>query len=475
MQTWDINQQIQGLGPDQYLGFTIGSYSWAEPKNDNIAFVAGDYLTDLVLMKSLDNGETWQKRIIWQHPYPMFEIFTFNSDTFYCNDGGITIALDNDGMAHVAFGLSRVYSTTTQDTIWYNPNVAGIAYWQEDMPAFKNTMNALNPDSLSVCDNLVAWSLDLNGNGTIDTIPFKSYPTPGMLTMPSPVISDYGQMFLTFSAITEGYSNGTQNYRHIWFRSGDSFDCSWGNFMDLTSDLLHIFDECVYPVVVPYINDNLQLIYELDNEPGPSLPGPNPPAENQIKYLKVNLWKDKKSEKGIYIDFRINQDTIFEGDTVHFQNLSCGCPFPVSYTWEFEGGDPLTSTEAEPSVIYNEAGFYDVDLTVSNGSSMSTTTKPDYIKVYPLNKLGNDIAIPEMEILPNPCTGLFTIKFNGPWKDKIEIAVFDIFGQKIFENHQPILKDNCCFVDLTTQQEGIYFLQLNSVNTTLTRKLVVKQ
>ncbi|MEZ5198271.1 MAG: hypothetical protein R2764_18350, partial [Bacteroidales bacterium] len=148
MQTWDINMQIPGLGPDNYHGFTIGSYCWAEPKGDALAFVAGDYLTDLVLMKSVDGGENWQKTIIWEHPYPFFDIFTFESDTFYCNGGGMSVLLDNETMSHVAFGLSRVYSTTDQDTLWYDPFADGIAYWREDMPGFKNTLNSLHPDSL---------------------------------------------------------------------------------------------------------------------------------------------------------------------------------------------------------------------------------------------------------------------------------------------------------------------------------------
>ena len=75
MQTWDINQEIDGLGPDEYLGFTIGAYTWAEPKNDVLAFVAGDYLTDLLLMKSTDEGDTWQKTVVWENSLSMSKFF----------------------------------------------------------------------------------------------------------------------------------------------------------------------------------------------------------------------------------------------------------------------------------------------------------------------------------------------------------------------------------------------------------------
>ncbi len=475
MQTWDINQEVPGLGPDQYLGFTIGAYAWAEPKGDVLAFVGGDYLTDLVLMKSFDGGDSWQKTIVWHHPYPMFEIFTFISDTFYCNDGGITVALDNAGMAHVAFGLSRVYSTVLQDTLWYDPATGGIAYWQEDMPAFKNTLNALNPDSLSICDNLVAWPLDLNGNGTIDTIPFTVYPTPGMLTMPNLVINDNGQMFLTFSGVTETYTNGIENYRHLWLRSGSVYDCTWGNFMDLTSDLIHIFDECVYPNVAAYVDDYLHLIYLLDNEPGLSLPYPNLPSENYIKYMKISLWwADQKSEKGTYADFRIKPDSIFAGDTVHFQNLSCGCPYPVSYTWEFEGGEPATSALSDPDIVYNTPGTFDVGLTVSNGLTTSAEFKPDYIKVYNYTDVKESFENFTVDLSPNSNNGQFSLKFNGIGESKIEIGVFDILGQKVLLNKGLEIKNKQLTLDLTNQQEGIYFLVLKYSSTLITRKLVVR-
>ncbi len=59
--------------------------------------------------------------------------------------------------------------------------------------------------------------------------------------------------------------------------------------------------------------------------------------------------------------------------TVNFTNNSTGA---VSYSWEFPGGNPGTSTATNPTVVYNTAGTYTVTLTAtnSNGSSTSTAT-----------------------------------------------------------------------------------------------------
>ena len=473
-QTWDpSNVLLEGLGSDEYPGFTIGSYKWAEPKGDVIAFVAGDYLTDLVLMKSTDGGDTWQKTIIWEHPYPFFEIFTFESDTFYCNGGGMSVALDNDNMAHVAFGLSRVFSTTAQDTLWYDPYADGIAYWREDMPGFKNTMNSLHPDSLSICDNLIGWSTDINANGTLDILPPAYYPALGLSTYPSLMISDFDQVFLVFSSVTETYNNGIENYRHLWIRNSPDLGCSWGTLIDLTSDLIHIFDECVFPAVAPHIDDQLQLIYQVDVQPGLALTGDDTFYENQINHMEVDLWSiENKSEKGIFVDFRINMDSIFEGDTVYFQNLSCGCPFPNSFDWEFEGGAPGTSQEINPAVVYLNAGIFDVSLTADNGSPL-TEFKPDYINVYPYTSIDNHIEFSVAGIFPNPGNGLFTINLNHARPDDITIDVYNILGKNILQYPAGVINDQI-ILDLTSRENGIYFVRIKNGDAIITRKIAVQ-
>jgi hypothetical protein len=473
MQTWDINQEIDGLGPDEYLGFTIGAYTWANPKNNVLAFVAGDYLTDLILMKSTDGGDTWQKTVVWEHPYPMFEIFSFNSDTFYCNGGGISVALDNDDIAHVAFGLSRVFSSTEQDTLWYNPYVDGIVYWREDMPGFINTMNSLNPDSLSICDNLIGWSQDINANGSLDLLPPGYYPALGMSTYPALIIDDWDYMYLVFSSVTETYNNGIENYRHLWMRLSPDLGCTWNNFTYLTSNLIHTFDECVFPSVAGFSNDQLHLVYQHDTEPGMAVVGGDPFGENNISYMAVNFWsKTIKSEKGIYVDFRINQDSIFEGDTVQFQNLSCGCPYPIFNSWEFEGGDPLSSLEQNPAVVYHHAGTFDVNLQVNNGINSSTEFKQDYIKVYPYTAIKKDQGSSFIFITPNPTNGKISVQL--PDNGETSIKIINLLGQLVLESQiEPVQRK--INLELTGNPEGIYFVEIKSGEQECIRKIILRK
>ena len=49
--------------------------------------------------------------------------------------------------------------------------------------------------------------------------------------------------------------------------------------------------------------------------------------------------------------------------------------------WNFPGGDPATSTVANPTVTYNMAGVYSVTLTVANAAGSDEQTNTDYITV----------------------------------------------------------------------------------------------
>jgi len=68
------------------------------------------------------------------------------------------------------------------------------------------------------------------------------------------------------------------------------------------------------------------------------------------------------------------------GESVLFSNASSGSV--DDYEWQFFGGTPLTSTQANPeSITYNTAGVYNVSLTVSNAFGQDIQLRQDYITV----------------------------------------------------------------------------------------------
>lgn len=291
--TWDPQHAIlDGISSNYYSGFSADDYEWAASKGDMIAFLTGSSWTDLVLMKSADGGDTWEKTVIWEHPYPFFNPASpIVTDTFYCVDGDHHLAFDSQGKVHVVFGINRAYSDGS-GTFWF-PFVDGLAYWNEDMPTFSNDVNALNPygdpaSELVEDETLIGWAQDVNGNGEWDVLDDIGTYYVGASSMPQIVIDDMDYIYVVFSSVTEGYHNEIQNYRHLWGR-GSWADITWGDFVDLTGDFIHSYDECVFPSIASETTDEkFFLLYQTDSEPGLAVRGDEDPyTDNNINFMEV--------------------------------------------------------------------------------------------------------------------------------------------------------------------------------------------
>lgn len=109
------------------------------------------------------------------------------------------------------------------------------------------------------------------------------------------------------------------------------------------------------------ITDNMRIIFETSD-----LPTSGHLVEAAVDaFLVIDL--------GDLLTAGFSQD-VAEGCgplTVQFSDTSFGQP--TSWLWSFPGGDPATSTEQNPTVVYNTPGTYDVTLEVSDGTGGSNT------------------------------------------------------------------------------------------------------
>ncbi len=82
-------------------------------------------------------------------------------------------------------------------------------------------------------------------------------------------------------------------------------------------------------------------------------------------------------------DFTPSATRIKVGETVTFTDNSIGSP--TSWSWEFEGGTPATSTEQNPTITFNVNQAVTVRLTIERSidGSIVTEEKTDLIQVGP--------------------------------------------------------------------------------------------
>ena len=293
-ETWEIeNEILDGLGSgDDHTTFREDSYE-IQADGSNVIILVGESWSDLTLLKSSDAGESWDNTIIWDSPYSDWS--GEPTDTFYSALGQHSFDVDNNGMVHVVFAINRGLSADggTNDTFF--PGVDGVAYWNENRPTFSDDIHALDPygheDSELEDDySLIGWVQDVNNNGEIEInwSDISAYNC-GVTSQPQIEVDDNNVVYVAFTSILEDDPPQEEHpsYRRLWMRASDNYGESWGSFMNLNSDLVHIFHECVYPSMATDSDDHLYLVYQVDGSPGTAVQDDHPYEGNQMAFMKI--------------------------------------------------------------------------------------------------------------------------------------------------------------------------------------------
>ncbi|MEZ5146597.1 MAG: T9SS type A sorting domain-containing protein [Bacteroidales bacterium] len=133
-----------------------------------------------------------------------------------------------------------------------------------------------------------------------------------------------------------------------------------------------------YGVTVAYDSDNYRTIgasYEF----GGLTDGTSPSTKEELMSVYLEFFGVISFD--IIANFIADATQVCEENPVNFTDYSSGNI--NSWNWEFEGGEPATSSQQNPEVYYNSPGTYDVKLVISNGSIYDTILKQNYIVVYP--------------------------------------------------------------------------------------------
>lgn len=166
----------------------------------------------------------------------------------------------------------------------------------------------------------------------------------------------------------------------------------------------------------------------------------------------------------LFADFYADDQEICQGQSVNFSSSSIGTV--TEYTWAFEGGEPATSNEEAPVVLYSTPGTYEVSLTISDGTSENTMTKESFITVDNCTGV-NEASILNLQVYPNPNNGVFTLQVN----QNASIEIISALGNSVYAN-EFIGKQT---IDLAAHAEGIYFVKVETENNSVVKKIVVRK
>ncbi len=159
-------------------------------------------------------------------------------------------------------------------------------------------------------------------------------------------------------------------------------------------------------------------------------------------------------------DFETNVTTIYVGQSLDFIDLSLNNP--TSWDWMFEGGYPATSTDQNPTILYETQGTFDVSLTATNQYGSDTKTEQDYINVLPLTLVDEFGVENKFHFQPNPVKDILTVIGDGNLQGDFIASIFNSQGRFL------ISKKLCgkeTTINLNGFESGMYFLRIgNTLN-----------
>lgn len=157
-------------------------------------------------------------------------------------------------------------------------------------------------------------------------------------------------------------------------------------------------------------------------------------------------------------DFVADITTFEYAADVTFTDLSVNNP--TSWSWEFEGGDPATSTEQNPVVYYgNSFGEFDVSLVATNANGSDEMLKEDYITVLLPGSVDDQEYQGEITVYPSPTDDHITVENRSGIPEACIISIFNAQGRLLLTHKADQLPVR---ISLNTLGKGIYMLKVTS-------------
>jgi len=112
-ETWDPhNIVLPEMGPDYYREVVHDCFAVAS-NGPHVGFVYSNITADMFYLISHDNGDTWERVVVWEHPTPFYNPDEEYQDTVFCPDRSAHMAIDDDGHAHIVFASRSINSPQT--------------------------------------------------------------------------------------------------------------------------------------------------------------------------------------------------------------------------------------------------------------------------------------------------------------------------------------------------------------------------
>ena len=431
--TWESPRIVGNLTSADVSLFSGDAYAIAA-KGNTVAILNSNGYSDVFIWKSTDNGVNFNKITVAAHPYPYFnESVTLVTDTPYVSDGSCAVAIDDNGKAHVAFGLTRLLNDDLTDgETSYFPGVVGMLYWNEDMQPILNTnRNTLDPDTLIAAGYTVFKRSDLNNDGGAyfggDGYDLPSYGVTAV-SMPQ-IVCNGNNVYLTYAALLDwpflDHENGSY-FRGIFATKSPDNGQNWGGVSWLSYN-----KDCYYVDDWSWLEDTTATIGDVMDvtTTGESV---FPAVAANVVNGKIQMWWQ--------------------------QDYFAGCEIKQNSTAMAQHESSIYGM----SIDANEIGVYNNTDEIWQG-----------LWIDPAG-ISNQI-ISGMKMYPNPASESVNITFSSEEGSNAVLSVMNLMGQTVYTMNVNV-NEGYNFVNLPVNQfrAGVYMVNIKTSKGTSTQKLIVR-
>jgi hypothetical protein len=313
-------------------GSNIAHFINYDPAHPNrVAFVLTDAWTDGKVVVSEDNGATWTDRVFYQHP----GIHTTFTDISFHYPRWVDAHFDANDNINLVYEWNG--STGEPASGSYYPTVGGVGFWSETLP--KNEMciggigevgqpfimdscymnsdlyysewywsDALHDPLPEYFGELMILDEDMNVVPYDGEMPETYYwinleqkdhgaYNSGIAAFPS-MVMDGDRRIAVWSMIAGDcntvYWDGTNSQYRLFASMSVDGGQTWSMPVHLITDIMDIYDEMVYPQVIPFLysdagGDYIWICYQNDQETGTFVQGDETVYDNNF-YRAVKVY-----------------------------------------------------------------------------------------------------------------------------------------------------------------------------------------
>jgi len=484
--TWDFKAEIvpemAGQDWDSHSDYLDGITFSVKENIIAVAFIALG--NNGYVLRSHDNGDTWESITFFDSPVGNFISPSVYTDTVYIPTQGC-IALDNNGKIHIAFSVVMATNSENEGSVNYFSGWSGsfLSYWNEDMSIIDGSTDFVFSKIYPLLYDYFDWNLSdeesLYVKSTDPQWPIIGYFTPVMdehyfsfdknylcnlycagdwFSFPQIAFDVYNNVHLVYLGLLDGGYDGDDLMHHPFYTSSNDGGLTWKETEYLIKTLNLVNKEFAYLTLAGNNYNRIHFIVQVDQFAGTHIGGHHEPTDNYfyhfyveigcspppcppVKNIKVTFessctkatitWSDNNSNEG-YIIRRDGEVIGSTSNTIFTDNF------------QFEKGQSYTWSITK--VCYCISSTASVTATADCTNINDITTDATTVHIY-----------------PNPANNTVTINAKGFAK----VEVFNTVGQ-IIESK------TVNTVDVSDYNNGIYFFKVfDADNNCVTKRVMV--